>query len=77
MLPVPSEALQRMSLAVALHRYFSIYYKKMSQRRANASGRQVAVEVRQSHYLVPKLRCSERPNVSRMGVMVLLDNLVA
>lgn len=66
-----------MSLAIALYRYFSVYYKKMSQRRANASGRQIAVEVRQSDNLVPLIRCSERANVSKVSVMSLLDNSLA
>ncbi|EIE20120.1 AAA-domain-containing protein [Coccomyxa subellipsoidea C-169] len=34
-----------MSLSLALYRYFSVYYKKMAQRRAAAGGKQVAVEL--------------------------------
>ncbi len=60
MLPVPSDS-QRMSLSLALYRYFSVYYKKMAQRRAAAGGKQVAVEVRLFLTLSPAF-CLERGN---------------
>ena len=50
-LPLASES-QRMSLTLALYRYFTVYYKRMTQRRAAAGSKQVAVEVRLSCNLV-------------------------